>query len=137
MKGAMPPGGRKIDFKMLGRVIRLLYQSYPRLLPTALGCMIFSAIVSACPALFTQEILGIVDASFKAKLPFAAVADQIIPLVLTLLGLYILSIISITIQTQLMAYITQGFLSKMRRKMFDGMQNLPIRYFDTHQHGDI
>ena len=137
MKGAMPPGGRKIDFKMLGRVIKLLYQSYPRLLPTALCCMIFSAIVSACPALFTQEILGIVDESFKAKLPFAAVADQIIPLVLTLLGLYILSIISITVQTQLMAYITQGFLSKMRRKMFDGMQNLPIRYFDTHQHGDI
>ena len=36
-----------------------------------------------------------------------------------------------------MAYITQGFLSKMRCKMFDGMQNLPIKYFDTHKHGDI
>ena len=137
MKGKMPAGGRKIDFKMLGRVIKLLFQSYPRLLPLAMFCMVFSAAVSACPALFTQEILAIVDETFKAKLPFSAVADQIIPLVLTLLSLYILSIISITVQTQLMAYITQGFLSKMRRKMFDGMQNLPIRYFDTHQHGDI
>ena len=36
-----------------------------------------------------------------------------------------------------MAYMTQGFLDKLRREMFDGMQDLPIKYFDTHQHGDI
>ena len=33
--------------------------------------------------------------------------------------------------------MTQGFLNKLRREMFDGMQDLPIKYFDTHQHGDI
>ena len=36
-----------------------------------------------------------------------------------------------------MAKITQGFLDKLRREMFNGMQNLPIKYFDTHKHGDI
>ena len=36
-----------------------------------------------------------------------------------------------------MAYITQGFLSKLRIQMFNGMQNLPIKYFDTNKHGDI
>ena len=36
-----------------------------------------------------------------------------------------------------MAYITQGFLCKLRADMFDGMQDLPIKYFDTHKHGDI
>ena len=45
--------------------------------------------------------------------------------------------ISVFTHTQLMAYITQGFLNKMRRQMFDGMQDLPIRYFDTNKHGDI
>ena len=39
--------------------------------------------------------------------------------------------------SQLMAYMTQGFLNKLRQEMFDGMQDLPIRYFDTHKHGDI
>ena len=39
--------------------------------------------------------------------------------------------------TQLMAIITQGALKKLRDKMFDHMQDLPIRYFDTHSHGDI
>jgi ATP-binding cassette subfamily B protein len=38
---------------------------------------------------------------------------------------------------QLMAIITQGSLAKMRKKMFNGMQDLPIKYFDTHNHGDV
>ncbi len=33
--------------------------------------------------------------------------------------------------------ITQGYLKKMREKMFNHMQTLPIKYFDTHNHGDI
>lgn len=41
------------------------------------------------------------------------------------------------IYNQLMAIITQGSLKKLRVKMFDGMQLLPIRYFDTNNHGDI
>ena len=48
-----------------------------------------------------------------------------------------LSIIAVTVETQLSAVVTQGFLGKMRKTMFDRMQNLPIRYFDTHKHGDI
>ena len=51
--------------------------------------------------------------------------------------LYVLSLISMTAYTQLMAYMTQGYLDKLRREMFDDMQDLPISYFDTHQHGDI
>ena len=39
--------------------------------------------------------------------------------------------------TQMMAVITQGSLKKLREKMFNGMQDLPIRYFDTNNHGDI
>ena len=56
---------------------------------------------------------------------------------LVLISLYVLSIVSAAINKQLMAVITQGYLSKMRESMFNGMQDLPIRYFDTHNHGDI
>ena len=59
------------------------------------------------------------------------------PWVTALIVLYVLSILSMTLYSQLMAYMTQGFLNKLRREMFDGMQDLPIKYFDTHQHGDI
>ena len=133
----MPGGKRKIDFKLLGRVIKMLFGFYPHLLPLAMCCMILSAMVSACPAIFTQRIIDIIDKALKAGQGWDVVGPQVVPLVLILVSLYIVSILFITVQTQLMAYITQGFLSKMRRAMFDGMQNLPIKYFDTNQHGDI
>jgi len=132
-------GKRKIDFKALGRVVKLLFESYPKLLPVVIVCMVFSAMVSAVPALFTQKIINILDEALKSKqqLDWAVISKEIIPLIIILASLYVVSLILITVQTQLMAKITQGFLSKMRCRMFDGMQNLPIKYFDTHQHGDI
>ena len=36
-----------------------------------------------------------------------------------------------------MAIVTQGSLEKLREMMFNRMQDLPIRYFDSHEHGDI
>ena len=133
----MPGGKRKLDFKLLGRIIKMLFGFYPRLLPIAMTCMILSAMVSACPAIFTQRIIDIIDSALKTGQGWDVVGPKVIPLVIILVSLYIVSILFITIQSQLMAYITQGFLSKMRLRMFDGMQNLPIKYFDTHQHGDI
>ena len=52
-------------------------------------------------------------------------------------GFYALSLLAGLIYTQLMAIITQGSLAKMREKMFNSMQDLPIKYFDTHNHGDV
>ena len=51
--------------------------------------------------------------------------------------MYVISLVAGVFYTQLMAIITQGTLAKLREKMFDHMQDLPIRYFDTHNHGDI
>ena len=67
---------------------------------------------------------------------WAAAKAEIVPYLTLLAVLYILSLISIFTYTQLMAYMTQGFLSKLREETFNGMQDLPIKYFDTHQHGD-
>ena len=68
---------------------------------------------------------------------WAAAKAEILPYITLLIVLYVLSIISMVTYSQLMAYMTQGFLNKLRQEMFDGMQDLPIRYFDTHKHGDI
>ena len=127
-----------LDFSVLGRVIKMLYQFYPRLLPLVGVCIIAAAAVAAIPAIFTQKTLAIItDCLDKGILSWEVARERILPLVLVLVGLYALSITFSLIQTQLMAIITQGFLSKMRCRMFEGMQNLPIRYFDTHKHGDI
>ena len=128
----------KANLAVLPRVLKLLYQSYPCLIPMTALCIVFSAVVSSLPAIFTQKVLKVVtDCLAEGNLSWAVAKEQIFPIVGVLLVLYVLASASITVHTQLMAYITQGFLSKLRRRMFDGMQNLPIRYFDTHKHGDI
>ncbi len=135
-KNGMPSSKRKLNTKTLSRLVKELFRSYPVLLPVTVFCILFSAIVSSIPSIFVQKVIAVIDAWYKSG-DWTAAKAEIIPKILILIVLYILSIISITAYTQLMAKITQGFLCKMRRKMFDGMQNLPIKYFDTNKHGDI
>ncbi|MBQ3001282.1 MAG: ABC transporter ATP-binding protein [Bacilli bacterium] len=121
----------------LKRLLKLLFASYPRLLPLAMCFIIFSAIVSAIPAVFMQNIMRIIGVALKEKLAWESVSTEILQYVFILAGLYILSITSLICYQQLLAVITQGFLKKMRVKMFNHMQTLPIKYFDIHNHGDI
>lgn len=133
----MPPK-KKMDFGVLFRVLKLLISSYPVLIPITAVCILISATVSAIPAIFTQKVLAVITKYINAgSFDWDAAKLEILPKIWILVGLYVLSIIFITLHTQLMAYITQGFLNKLRCKMFDGMQSLPIKYFDTHKHGDI
>ncbi|MBR3666909.1 MAG: ABC transporter ATP-binding protein [Ruminococcus sp.] len=120
----------------LKRVLKMLYHFYPRLVPLTVLCILFSAIASSIPAIFVQNVISLIE-KWAPSGDWAAASAEIVPKVLLLIGFYVLSIIAITVQSQLMAYMTQGFLSKMRIAMFEGMQNLPIKYFDTHKHGDI
>ena len=122
--------------KSLGRLIRMLWQFYPVLVPLTGLCILFSAIVSSIPATFTQRIIAIIEVWVQSG-DWASAKAEIMPLIGVLILIYALSLASMFAYTQLMAYITQGFLCKMRRAMFDTMQDLPIRYFDTHRHGDI
>ena len=122
----------------LPRILRTLYAAYPRLVPLTALCIVVSAVVSAVPAIFTQKVLAVVTECLDAHtLNWATARARILPLLAALILLYLLSLAATTLYTQLMAYITQGYLCKLRRRMFDGMQNLPIRFFDTHKHGDI
>lgn len=120
----------------LKRTIKKFFSYYPVLAPVTMFCILFSATVSAIPSLFVQNVLQIIEEWYLSG-DWLAARAEIVPYLTVLVILYILSILSITLYTQLMAYMTQGFLDKLRQEMFNGMQNLPIRYFDTHKHGDI
>jgi ATP-binding cassette subfamily B protein len=128
---------RKINWKTLGRTVKMLFGFYPVLMPITVVCILFSAACATLPGLFIQNVIEIIDNAQKSGIGWEEASKEVIPLMTLLATLYFLSLASITAHTQLMAYITQGFLCKMRRAMFDKMQNLPIKYFDTHKHGDI
>lgn len=125
--------GRKA---VLLRLIRMLFSFYPVLLPVTLVCILFNAVISSVPSIFMQNVIAAVETSWQTG-DWASVSGQILSLVAVLAGFYALSLLAGFAYTQLMAIITQGSLAKLREKMFNGMQDLPIKYFDTHNHGDV
>ena len=139
------PPKMKINGGTFVRVIKLLFKSYPVLIPLSLACVAIGAIVSAIPAVFLQGVTEIIvntlnaisEGKLAVDVAWQQVGGEILFKISLLAIFYVLSLIAITLDSQLMAYITQGFLSKMRIQMFSGMQNLPIKYFDTNKHGDI
>ncbi len=135
--GAGAGGGRpQANFSALGAVVKKFFGYYPVLAPLTMLCILFSSVVSSIPSLFVQNVLSVIEKWYVSR-DWLAARAEIMPYIGLLAVLYLLSLISMLIYTQLMAYMTQGFLDKLRKEVFNGMQDLPIRYFDTHQHGDI
>lgn len=130
------PAVRKFNGKVLKRTLKLLWQSYPKLMPITLACIVFSSVVATLPAIFNKQIIAAIE-EYVVSGNWADAKTVIIPKIITLATIYLVSLISVFAHTQLMAYITQGFLGKLRKTLFDRMQNLPIKYFDTNKHGDI
>ncbi len=124
------------SLRTVGRIYKLLQGYYPALLPITVFCIIFSGVTAAIPSVFIQKVIEVIEEHYVAR-DWTGAIQRILPLIIVLVVLYILSLAAITLYTQFMAKMTQGFLYEMRKKMFDGMQNLPISYFDRNKHGDI
>ena len=128
--------GKRAPKGVMGRLIRTLFSFYPVLMPVTLVCVLINAIVSSMPSVFMQNVIAVVEDTYQAG-DWAAASGRILSLLTILVTMYVISLIAGVFYTQFMAVITQGTLAKLREKMFDHMQDLPIRYFDTHNHGDI
>ncbi|MEL7622230.1 MAG: ABC transporter ATP-binding protein [Clostridiales bacterium] len=113
----------------------MLFEFYPVALPLVLFCILFTAAVSSIPSVFMQRVIAVLEQNQGGN--WAQVGPQIFRLVAVLAGLYVLSLASSLAYTRAMAVITQGSLKKMRQRLFHKMQSLPIRFFDSHPHGDI
>ncbi len=132
-RGKMPPG---MGIKNVKRILGYLFKFYPVLIPIIVVCIIFAAITAALPAVFQQQILADITEWYTTG-DWAAASQVIIPKIGILAVLYVISLAATTCQTQIMAFLGQDFLNKIRLMLFDKMQDLPIRYFDTNKHGDI
>ena len=128
--------GRRAPKGVMPRLLRTIFSFYPVLLPITICCILVNAIVSSMPSVFMQNVISIVEEVYRAG-DWASVSGRIFRLVIILVTLYVISLAAGAAFNQMMAIITQGTLAKLREKMFAHMQDLPIRYFDTHNHGDI
>ena len=118
------------------RLIKTLFEFYPVMMPVVIVCIAINAIVSSISAVFVQDIIAVIEKNWQVT-NWNQMVGQILNYVFVLSVVYIISLIAAFLYNRMMAIITQGSLNKLRVKMFDVMQEFPIKYFDTNNHGDI
>ena len=121
----------------MGWVFHEIFLAYPRLMPITIACIIISAGITAIPSIFMERIFAIIETALQEGADWGMVGGRITVYVAVLGGLYVLSLLIASFYHQTLAIMGQGSLNAMRNQMFASMQKLPIRYFDTHKHGDI
>ena len=143
-KGMMKKPMHKAKKGTMPRLLKFFFSSYKLPLVAVLICMLFNTLATVCPGIFQQNILENVDKALNLIRNGASTesaAEQFFPAitsaVIILVCIYAVGLVAGFIYQRVMAVITQSFLNKMRNIMFAKMQKLPIKYFDTHTHGDI
>lgn len=127
---------RIIKKGIVPRLLKMIFEFYPVMLPIVIGCIIFNAVASSIPSIFMQNIILLIEDSWEGG-DWTSVSGRILGFVGLLAVCYVLSLAASLIYNRMMAVITQGSLKKLRIRMFRGMQNLPVKYFDTNHYGDI
>ena len=117
------------------RLFKFLFKYYKTYLIIVAVCIFLSALAGTVSTLFLNQLLLVIGDGINTG--FNSVSGRLMQVIGLMIGFYALGVITTFIYSQLMAVVTQGFLDKMRQNMFGSMQNLPIKYFDTHTHGDI
>ncbi len=120
----------------LFRLLHDIFSFFPVKLPFVVFIILFCAAVNTLPSIFIQKVIALIENS-DANASWPDLSYQLVRLLVILGGLYVLSLMGVLLQGQIGAEITQGVLMRFRKKMFDRMQNLPIKFFDSNSHGDI
>ena len=120
---------------LLKRLIGYIFKNYKIHCISVLVCIIVSALTTLVAMLFIQKLIDnyIVPLTQMAVPDYAPLASALVKLGCVLM----LGVICSYGYNRLMVNVGQGTMKKLRLEMFGNMESLPIRYFDTHAHGDI
>ncbi len=134
MKHAGKPGA-KHPGKTLARILREVMSRYAPHYLLVLVCIVVSTLANVRGTLFTQTlideyILPMIGQENPNFGPLAAAIGGVAVM-------YAVGALAAWLQNYLMIFVTQGTLRNLRTKVFEKMQRLPIKYFDTHAHGSI
>lgn len=119
-----------------GRLVRYLFSHYKIQLIVTLICIVISSFSSSIATIFIQRLIDECITPGVSQ-GFEAIAGKFTSILLTMGFIYICGTIASVIYNRIMAIVTQGTLKNLRNDMFNKMQTLPVKYFDTHAHGDI
>ncbi|MBO7673500.1 MAG: ABC transporter ATP-binding protein [Atopobiaceae bacterium] len=116
--------------------LKLIFSFYPLQFSLMVLCVVVAAVLSSLPSIFLQQTIDVVNNSWQSG-DWSKTAPEVGSIALTLIGTYAVALACQIAQTQLGAFVTQGTLMRIRNKMFDHMEDLPIRFFDQNQRGDV
>ena len=150
----MPPGGARIRERgkakkgTMKRLLKLLVKQYPVRLITVFVCIVINVFTNLCSSVFANFITNCLSVAVPfGNNPFVGdytvvamnitLNTNLTSLLIAMGIIYAIGIFAAWYWNRTMAIITQNFMNDMRIKMFDHLQDLPIKYFDTHPHGAI
>ena len=130
----------------LKRLMKMLVKQYPVKLTIVFCFIIFNVFANLCSSIFANFITNCLDVAIRAgQNPFEGsyvveamnikVSTNVTVLLITMGVIYAVGIFTAWYWNRTMAIITQEFMNSIRKQMFDHLQDLPIKYFDTHPHG--
>lgn len=129
---------KQASFQAIRRILSYVWKYYKFAFIVVILSIIISGVISAVNTLFIQQL---VDNYINPMLSDPSIVDSTmakLDKVLILMAcLYVIGALFTYLYFRIIAIISQGTLKKIRDEMFDHMEKLPIRFFDTHTHGDI
>lgn len=133
-RGQMRPV-KKVKKGTFTRVVKYMFQDYMPQMILVVACIFISVFCTLQGTLFQKTLIDsyILPMLKSGSTDFTPLASAI----LKLIGILSVGILSSFLYNRIMVTVSQGTMEKMREEIFSHMETLPIRYFDTHSHGDI
>ncbi|NLC52769.1 MAG: ABC transporter ATP-binding protein, partial [Firmicutes bacterium] len=119
----------------LKRLISYITRKYKGYFALVLVCILLSSLAGVAGSLFLQVLIDdyITPLVGMAEPDFSGLRDAL----LIMAGIFLAGVAATYLFYRLMAVIAQGVLKEIRDEMVAHMQSLPVKYFDTHTHGDL
>lgn len=121
--------------KILGRILGYTFKNYKIHMIIVFICIIVSVLANVQGTLFIQSLID----DYITPLMNTSSPDftPLLFAIARVAGFYLLGAASTFAYSKLMVYVTQGTMRNLRIDIFSHMESLPIKFFDTHSHGDI
>ena len=133
------PMGKAKKGTML-RLIKILFKEYKIKLFLVMFCILINVITNLSASIVIKNVTDVIENGIK-NLPSGSQAlsimNKVWPWIIFMASIYFVGIFASYLWNLFMAIITQKYLNSLRIQMFNHMETLPIKYFDTHQRGDI
>lgn len=133
-RGQMRPV-KKVKKGTFTRVVKYMFQDYMPQMILVVACIFISVFCTLQGTLFQKTLIDsyILPMLKSGSTDFTPLASAI----LKLIGILSVGVLASFFYNRIMVTVSQGTMEKMREEIFSHMETLPIRYFDTHSHGDI